>query len=281
MTRPVDVFHIGPQKSGTTWVYECLREHPSVALPPNDSVHFFDIHYTRGREWYEQHFATSKPDQLRIDPTPSYLRSPYAPSRVSQENPDAKIIVCLRHPIERAFSHYWHEKRQQSISYDFSDILVNYDLWSNWLESGFYSRLLDRWLSEFDRSQVLIQVFDDLKSSPRMFLDEILAFIGLEPGFEPSVLDRRVNQAKAPDAAVKTGTKRILNQVGLLDAAKAAKSVLRERGLVGDVSVAGVERLEDVDPGVVAQLAEECAIEFDRIEALTGIDLGRWRTVGA
>lgn len=278
MNRPVDVFHIGPQKSGTTWVYECLKEHPAVALPPIDSIHYFDIHYTKGRDWYEQHFEGSSPDQIRIDPTPSYLRSPYAAARVAQENPEAKIIVCLRHPIERAFSHYWHEKRQRRFDYEFSEILEIYDLWSNLLESGFYSRLLERWFAEFDSSQILIQLFDDLKESPRAFLDEILAFIGLESGFEPSVLDRKVNQAKAPDPAVKTGTKRLLNQVGLLDAAKKAKGALRQAGLVDDVSTKGVERLEDVDPEVMAQLAKECDIEIDRLQKLTGIDLSSWRS---
>ena len=110
--KPVDIFHIGPQKTGTTWIYRCSREHPEIAVPPKDSIHYFDMFYPRGRGWYAEFFADAKPGQKLIDPTPSYIRSPLAAARIYEENPEAKIVLCLRHPIERAFSHYWHEKKR-------------------------------------------------------------------------------------------------------------------------------------------------------------------------
>ena len=119
--RSVDVFHIGPQKAATTWVYRCLEEHLSIACPPTGSIHYYDIFYARGQDWYAQFFEEARPDQLLIDPTYTYIRSPWAPRRIVKDSPNAKIIFCLRNPIERAFSHYWHEKKKGKIAFDFEE----------------------------------------------------------------------------------------------------------------------------------------------------------------
>ena len=97
--RVVQLFHVGPQKSGTTWIYRCLAEHPGVAVPPRDSIHFFDMHFGRGDGWYLEHFQDAHADQPLFDPTPSYLRSPWAPRRIAAHNPGARIALCLRHPV--------------------------------------------------------------------------------------------------------------------------------------------------------------------------------------
>ena len=214
------------------------------------------------------------------------LRSPYAPARVARENPDARIIVCLRHPVERAFSHYWHEKKKRRYDFDFAELLENYDLWSNWLESGFYSRFLERWLDHFPRESLLVQRFDDLHRSPREFLDAILTFIGLEPGFEPTVMHKRVNPARPPEPLSKVRTKRALDRVGLLRVAIGVKGALRAAGLVRDDAAGNgvvrgpMERLADVDSEVVDQLEAACGPEIDRLERLSGVDLRSWRRDG-
>jgi hypothetical protein len=279
--RPVDLFHIGPQKAGTTWVYACLREHPDVVLPSRDSIHYFDIGYHRGRDWYAGHFPDHSPGRVLIDPTPSYLRCPNAPARIAKENPKAKIIVCLRHPIERAFSHYWHEKKKHRFNFRFEEVLENYDLWSNWVESGFYSRFLQRYLDHFPREQILCQLFDDLSLDTRAFLDAILEFGGLERGFTPSVLDVKVNPALASETQAKVEARKLLASVGLIGTAIKVKGALRSVGLVGDADRSSggerIERLIDVDPAVRAELRLACTPEIERVERLMGVDLSTWR----
>lgn len=69
MTK-VNFFHIGPQKSGTTWKYRAIKDHPQVETSPKDSVHYFNMHYHKGVDWYHDHFANR--DKLVIfDSTPS------------------------------------------------------------------------------------------------------------------------------------------------------------------------------------------------------------------
>lgn len=289
--KPVELFHIGPQKSGTTWVYECLREHPEIGLPPRDTVNYFDIHYHRGREWYATHFAGVDSAAKLMDPTPTYLRSPYAAGRIAIENPQARIITCLRHPVDRAFSHYWHEKRKRRYDFRFEEILENYDLWSNWLESGFYTRLLEPYLEHFPRDQILCLVFDELERNPRLFLDRILDFAGVTRDFEPTVLNVKVNPTRPVESRTWSGARRAADAVGLLKTATRVSQVLRNVGLLADPATsqsvpedeagnAKLERIADVDAALIAELNRACAPEIERLEGLTGIDLGDWRQRG-
>lgn len=193
--KPVEIFHIGPQKSGTTWLYKAFNEHPEIACPPRDSIHFMDMMYHRGRGWYEEFFRDATPEQKLFDPTYSYIRCPLAPARIHRENPSAKILLTLRHPVDRAFSHYWHEKKKECYTYEFSDYSRNYDLYASWIETGFYARHLERYLQVFNREQILVQRFELLESNPREYLREALEFVGVDSNFTPTVEGKKVNEA--------------------------------------------------------------------------------------
>ena len=79
---------------------------------------------------------------------------------IPEENRAAKIIVCLRNPVERAFSHFWHERKKKKYNFDFSEVLRTYDLFSSLLEPGFYAEHIERFLGYFPREQILCQLFD-------------------------------------------------------------------------------------------------------------------------
>jgi hypothetical protein len=278
--KPVELFHIGPQKTATTWVYRCLQEHPQVAVPPKDSIHYFDMFYACGRGWYETFFAGARPEQKLFDPTPSYIRSPFAAGRIAAENPNAKIALSLRHPVERAFSHYWHEKKKRSINFSFPEVLENYDLFSSWIEPGLYARHLERFLKHFPREQILCQRFDDLERDPRMFLDQLLEFFELDRGLTPSVLHTRVNAARPPEAGWKRMAREGLKRVGLLEGAGKAKAMLGTGSGRGNESAEPrkMERLSDVPLEVITRLNDICKPEIARLEHLLGMDLSEWRS---
>ena len=277
--KPVDVFHIGPQKSGTSWVYQCMKEHPQIACPPRDTIHYYDIFYHRGLDWYASHFADQDPQAVRVDPTPSYIRSPVAPARMAADNPDAKIVVCLRHPIERAFSHYWHEKKKGRFNFHFSEILENYDLFANWLEPGFYAVHLERFLKYFGRQQVLCQLFDDLEQDPRAFLIQFFEFIEVNPEVVPSVVDTKINQASPAKGELERAAAQVLGNLGLRPFASKARQAASRAGLVTPQEKR-IERLADVPQDVVRELSKACASEIESLERLLGIDLSRWRRYG-
>lgn len=264
--KPVELFHVGPQKSGTTWVYRCLLEHPDVACPPRDSVHFFDMFWARGRDWYASHWRTAAPEQKLFDPTPSYLRSPWVAERIAEENPAARIALCLRDPIERAFSHYWHEKKKRHFDFAFDEVLVNYDLFASWVETGFYARHIERLLAHFPREQLLAQRFDHLQANPESFLAELLDFFSLAK-HQPSVLARRVNVAGPRADPLSRGLHlagRVLERAGL---------PIRPIPLLSGQA----EYRAGIEPAVRAALLEIFEPETRRLERLLDLDLTVWR----
>src|SRR5437016_10638114 len=93
-------------KAGTTLLYDLFHQHPDVCMArAKKEVHFFDVHYHRGIRWYESQFD---PCGARVagEITPNYLYDPRCPARIHRHLPDARMIVCLRDPITRAYSQF-------------------------------------------------------------------------------------------------------------------------------------------------------------------------------
>ena len=274
--KPVELFHIGPQKAASTWVYRSLREHPQIACPPRDTIHYFDMFYARGRDWYTTFFRGARDDQKLFDPTYTYIRSPWAPQRIARENPNARIVLCLRNPIERAFSHYWHERKKRVIRYEFSEVLSNYDLFASWVEPGFYAAHLERYLEYFPREQLLCQRFEQLESDPASFLRELLSFAGVDTELEPAVLHERVAPAGAERDLLSAGyylfrSQRLLRRLGV--APRTLERVQRR--------VPGLRWHAAYDAGISAAvhaaLLEICEPEIAELEKLLDRDLSSWR----
>jgi hypothetical protein len=195
MDRRVDFFLVGCQKSATTWLHRCFREHPDIFVPEEDELHYFDIHYDRGADWYHQYYRNKSKGQRIGDTTSSYIRSPYVPRRIADYNPDAQIVVSLRNPMDRAFSHYWHERKKKKIAFEFEEIFSNYDLFESWIATGFYDEHLARYYEHFDEDQILVLIFEDLQEDSSSFIRQVFSFLGVDSGFRPSVLDQKVNEA--------------------------------------------------------------------------------------
>jgi hypothetical protein len=102
---------LGTQKGGTTTLFSLLSQHPQVHLPACKEVHYFSLHHGQGPAWYAQHFSAAREDQLCGDITPYYLFHPQAPARIQALIPEARLVILLRDPVERALSHYFHAVR--------------------------------------------------------------------------------------------------------------------------------------------------------------------------
>src|SRR5690242_4033623 len=122
LTSPVrllpDFLVIGAQRGGTTSLYQYLQVHPFIEPATTKEVHFFDRRFHKGLAWYRGHFPTAlekyRADRLHNrlfligEATPDYLFHPHTPRRVARILPWVKLIVLLRNPVERAYSHYHH-----------------------------------------------------------------------------------------------------------------------------------------------------------------------------
>lgn len=185
----------GPQKCATTWLYDCLYEHPDVLLPETDSVHYFDMNYQKGDQWYRQFFSEYDGEALVGEETPSYIRDEATPRRIAETLPDVKIIFIVRNPVDRAFSHYWHEKSKNKIAFEFEEVFENYDLYQNWVVPGFYHRHFERYEAHLPRDQMKLMFFEDLVADQRSYLREVYDFLGL-PDYTPSTLGEKSNDGK-------------------------------------------------------------------------------------
>ena len=118
---------IGASKSGTTSLYDILKQHSNIFLPTFKEPHFFDISpvYEHGISWYDKtYFSGVKKEKCIGDFTPTYLFDKYAPERIlSSLGKNVKFIIILRNPVDRAYSHYLHSKRDLHEHLSFEDAL--------------------------------------------------------------------------------------------------------------------------------------------------------------
>lgn len=177
-----DFLILGAQKAGTTSLHAYLSEHPAIAPALAKEIHFLDYNYERGEGWYRAHFPTYFErwgGKFRItgEGSPYYLFYPHAAWRAKHLMPNAKLIVLLRDPVERAYSHYHHQVRLglEELSFDdaleqeaarldgeFEKILADPEYYSfryqnySYLARGMYATQLEHWFRYFSRSQFLI-----------------------------------------------------------------------------------------------------------------------------
>jgi hypothetical protein len=170
---------IGTQKGGTTSLFNYLVEHPDVLPSLTKEVHYFDLNYRSGLPWYRARFPYQRQlaGRITLDATPYYMTHPLAPERAARLFPDIKLIALLRNPIDRAYSHYQHERRGGRESLSFGEALDReaervageeerirrepfYYSWNHhryaYTGRGLYLEQLQRWTQHFPRSQLLV-----------------------------------------------------------------------------------------------------------------------------
>ena len=213
---------IGAQKCGTSSLYHYLVKHPSIFPARRKEIHFFDEEsFSKGIRWYKAHFALSAYARLwsrRIEAkvitgeaSPYYLAFPAAPERIATVLPNVKLIVMLRNPTDRAFSHYHHQVRhgREPLSFEkaieaegkriegeekkmfMNNNYYSYNFWAfSYLARGVYINQLENWMRFFHRQQILVIKSEDFFSTPEKELRRSFEFLGLpdvELGSYPKV----------------------------------------------------------------------------------------------
>lgn len=210
-----DFFIVGAPKAGTTALDALLRRVPGVSMAAVKEPRFFmssidpSCFFTpcvRDPADYLRLWP-SGPGLIRGEASPTYLMDPAAPAAIAEVRPDARIVVALRDPVERAFSHFrYHELRTGRSTRAFSTAiraernapLLDYHR-SYLIEPGFYGKHLTRWLDTFGPASLHVVLLDDLMREPRAVLERLGAFLGVEV---PADLDVRLSAAKRNKAAV-------------------------------------------------------------------------------
>jgi hypothetical protein len=194
--RLPDFLIIGAQKSGTTWLADQLSLHPSVFMAP-DEIHFFDKehNFPRGLTWYSKHFEPARTGQIAGEKTPDYLWANGEGTeghlsdvhiKLYQALPGAKLIAVLRNPVERALSALTHLVRTRRLAppFDVDTLLLGKKhhriKGHGVISKGFYYRQLVAYAKLFNRSQILVLLFEeDIAKAPDEGLRRTCEFLGI------------------------------------------------------------------------------------------------------
>lgn len=193
----------GAMRSGTTSLNAYLREHPHVTVSQPKEVHFFDAHFERGFDWYLEHFSPNEDTRAIGEATPDYMYDVDAPKRIAECLPGVKLVILLRDPAERAYSHYWHNRSVGAEDLSFESAIdaepsrLSADRRTrarySYVDRGRYRDQLERISGLFPPGQILVQTFDELGADPVGVFTRTCEFIGVDSSFRPSNLGAQTN----------------------------------------------------------------------------------------
>jgi hypothetical protein len=193
---------IGAQKSGTTSLTHYLAAHPGIYCP-EQPVYFFDRYLDRGLEWYRQQFSAAPATAAVGDGSPNYMYFPEVPALIAGRLPGVRLVAVLRNPVDRAYSHYWHNRTRGHEPLPFADAIAaeperitqgqkarsRY----SYVDRGNYEEQLRRVAEHVPRSRLLVVLTDDLRRDRAGTLSRIYDFVGVDPDFLPADVERPRN----------------------------------------------------------------------------------------
>jgi hypothetical protein len=285
---PPEVFLIGAQKAGTTYLASLLDQHPGIRVSQPKEPHYFTQYRDRELSWYRSCFPDAADDQLLVDASPSYSAAPVhdmealisgatqsrfagVPEAIMDTSPGARFIYILRNPVDRIHSAYWHAVRQGDENRSLADAI---DADMTYLNASDYLGQIRYYLHFVPPERFLFLRFEDLQKAPESVVDQCARFLGLEAmesvevargqhsGYRPGLLLRAIVgfRKRVP------GMRRL--EKGIWDALpQYARSVFRNR------LTRPLPPLELTDRET---LVERFTPMIEPLEAATGLDLSVW-----
>ena len=201
----VDFFIVGAPKAGTTSLFHYLNEHPQVEMSSqkepdyfsDNAIHEQGIYYAKNRvntlDKYESLFE-QKESVVYGEGSVSYLFYDNVAEDIKNYNPNAKIIIMLRNPIERAFSHYLMDYRLGLISDSFENIISKKSnhknahlFYQQYIEVSKYANQVQRYLDFFDKENILLIDYGDFKKNVSETVDQAYHFLDISSMFNPNI----------------------------------------------------------------------------------------------
>jgi len=184
----------GAQKAGTSWLFKCLEEHPSICTATGKETYFFDTEVEDISD-YEKFFSHCPDKPIRFEASTFYLYNPKTPRRIKHFFPDAKLIIILRNPVDRFFSHLRHWKNKGAIpsSISTAECIEQY---AYLIENSRYSRFVKNYQSEFGHDQLLILDYQEIVRNPEITLQTVFDYLNIDK-IKPHSLHKRYNSNRA------------------------------------------------------------------------------------
>ena len=285
----VDFFIVGAPKAGTTSLYHYLNEHPEIVMSRQKETDYFSdedlqkkgLYYGKNRinTLEKYHSLFQNVDQKKIgEASVSYLFYEDVPQKIKAYNSNGKIIIMLRNPVDRAFSHYLMDYRLGLISKSFESILENEKkdikaslFYQQYIELGQYSGQVKRYIEKFGKENVTIIFYYDFKNHVVKEVQKVYEFLEVDSKYRAEIENKHNTYSMPKNNWIRliysfVSFRKILNRI--LPKRKVRK--IKEKLFIKSKK----PKLSDV---LRARLINLYAHDIKQLEELLSVDLSQWK----
>lgn len=282
-----NLFIAGAPKCGTTSLYFYLEQHKEIFFSEPKELNYFSNEEIKSQGlYYNDYIVKTEEEYLKIfrkaanehkiigEASVSYFFYPSVPKKIFNFNPNAKIVIILRDPVKRAWSHYLMDKRLGLVNKDFMDVFYSEDesdklYYQQYFLLGNYYTQVSRYFEYFDRKNIHILFTDDLKKDGQKELDKIFDFLEIE-----RLVISDVAQYNSYRDAKFGFLKRLYKNKLLRKTASALLPAQTKNNFLSRFFIAKPPRL---DSNVERILREYYLQEIKGLESLLNCDLSSWK----
>lgn len=276
----VDFIGIGCRRCASSWLHECLNEHPEIGKPPR-GIHYFGGELNKEVDWYLDRLREFGDKRCVGEFSISYTypdKCARAAEEIHHFFSHAKLFMTIRNPIDRAYSDYLRSVKMLEIpkSISFREAIEqNPDL----LERGCYASFLKKYMEFFPKEQIMILFYDDLLADPASYLHNLFSFLSVDPDFRPSILDKPSGSAAMIRSSMiskilfrgRDLTKYVLNAAHMNSVVNAVRSTGIWRWTVALNAKDQAQNEQDR-----AMVRDYYKNEIKELEKITGRELSHW-----
>jgi hypothetical protein len=279
--RP-DFLVIANKRCGSTWLNRNLVEHPEIFMTSNDGklikgVHFFDKNYDKGVQLYAEYFKDVSNERRLGETEHSYFWNDLVPERIYNTLGVIPLIMTLRQPVERAYSHFQLRRRylpKGDICYDFETAFrMAMNEGSSEVAWGYYGRQLKKYLEWFPLKTFCIIKYEQIVDKPAEAIYQVYKFLDVNSDFTSSY----IAATRTPATNVPNGTCNLANKI--LYSSRPTIFIRRCLRRVGFKNIGLYRRFSP--PPLEMPLKKKLTAEFFDTDIkllikLTGMDFNSW-----
>lgn len=288
---------LGAQKSASAWLSHCLREHPEIYIDKKKEMHFFDTdaNYRKGIQYYKSLFS-NKYNLLDGEITPAYFYEKEVAARIHKHFPNVKLIVCLRNPADRAWSHYNYGVKVHARISVYSSFSEAFKSDRSLADNGRYGEQLQRYLELFDEKQIKIIFHEDIRNNPVETIKDVYRFIGVtNTNYTPIAANQRVHNTQSIVLPLKHARTwgYLLKLRNYVHKYPKFESFLKTQGLITRIKTAvrtgtkainenSLQQTPNIMSDVERQLViDELLTDINTLEKITGRNLRDWKSIAS
>jgi len=301
----IDFIGIGAPKCASSWVAECLQEHPDILFPGQKSkwalpirkhkeLRFFNTgygddwekcnlsNYKKGLDWYLGQFPSYQEGKIRGEFCVYYLTDEKALERIKNHFPNVKILTVLRNPVDMIYSLYCFRKAsvETKVPKDLSEAVKKGLYKDLCLDKGLYYKHLKKYFDTFPKKDIHVMIFDDIKNKPEETFKNLYRFLNVRDDFIPSILYKKIE----PSIKTRFNFLRDLGYYPIfflkkLGLKKIASWITWNESLYRlyyRVNVV-IQKYPPIEPKIRAKLKEYFKEDIEKLEKLIARDLSVWQ----